>query len=156
LAIEGRSQWGITRGAVSDFSGRTFARRCGVGVMDMLRFTALRLAGLGLPITARLTMRKISKLSIVIRRFHQLKPGVKYPATLVTTADTMMGRAGSQLQNSPPVASGARRQINPFSFELRREPGHGAGKPTAKQIEEAADELAFLTHALHFNVDAKP
>ena len=34
--------------------------------------------------------------------------------------------------------------------------GHGAGKPTAKQIEEATDELAFLAHALNFDADAKP
>lgn len=26
--------------------------------------------------------------------------------------------------------------------------GHGAGKPTAKQIEEAADKLAFLAEHL--------
>ena len=36
----------------------------------------------------------------------------------------------------------------PTLLRVETKAGHGAGKPTSKQIDEAADRLAFLVHNL--------
>ena len=81
---------------------------------------------------------------------------MKYPATLVTTADhddrvvpAHSFKFAARLQE---CQAGDR----PVLIRVETRAGHGAGKPTAKQIEEATDELAFLAHALNFDADAKP
>ena len=76
--------------------------------------------------------------------YHNLKPGTKYPATLVTTADTddrvVPGHSfkfAAQLQH-------CQAGKTPVLIRIETKAGHGAGKPTAKIIEEAADKWAFL------------
>jgi len=44
---------------------------------------------------------------------------------------------------------------NPVLIRIETKAGHGAGKPTSKQIEEAADRWAFLVRALNMSVDDK-
>ena len=75
--------------------------------------------------------------------YHNLKTGTKYPATLVTTADTddrvdpgMAKKFAARLQ-----AAGAG---GPFLIRVETRAGHGAGKPVSKIIEEEADMLVFL------------
>jgi prolyl oligopeptidase len=57
----------------------------------------------------------------------------KYPPKLMTMADTDSGEA-------------------PVLIRIETRAGHGFGKPTTKQIEEAADECAFLVKALRMKV----
>ncbi len=40
----------------------------------------------------------------------------------------------------------------PVLIRIETKAGHGAGKPTAKLIEEASDQLAFVVKNLHMNV----
>ena len=82
---------------------------------------------------------------------HQLKPRVKYPSMLVTTADH-----DDRVVPAHSFKFAARLQEcqagqNPVLIRIETRAGHGAGKPTTKQIEQSADELAFLVHALRFN-----
>ncbi len=81
---------------------------------------------------------------------HQLKPRVKYPSMLVTTADH-----DDRVVPAHSFKFAARLQEcqaghNPVLIRIETRAGHGAGKPTTKQIEESADELAFLVHVLKF------
>ena len=81
--------------------------------------------------------------------YHNLKKGTKYPATLVTTADT-----DDRVVPGHSFKFAARLQEDqagpaPVLIRIETRAGHGAGKPTAKLIEEAADELAFLVKNLH-------
>ena len=84
-----------------------------------------------------------------ISPYHNLKKGVKYPATLVTTADTddrvvpmHSFKFIAELQFCQ--AGGA-----PVLLRVEAGAGHGAtGRPTSKQIEEAADRFAFLIESL--------
>jgi prolyl oligopeptidase len=80
---------------------------------------------------------------------HNLKPGTRYPATLVTTADhddrVVPGHSfkyaaalqGAQAKDGPPVL-----------IRVDVKAGHGAGKPTAKRIDEIADVFAFTLQNL--------
>jgi prolyl oligopeptidase len=38
---------------------------------------------------------------------------------------------------------------NPVLVRIETKAGHGAGKPTTKQIDETADRFAFLVRELH-------
>ena len=76
--------------------------------------------------------------------YHNAQPGVAYPAVLITTADhddrvvpAHSFKFAAALQHAQ--AGGA-----PVLLRLDMRAGHGSGKPMSKQIEEAADELAFL------------
>ncbi|PYQ17621.1 MAG: hypothetical protein DMF79_17260 [Acidobacteria bacterium] len=91
------------------------------------------------------------KLFPVLYRYsplHNVKEGVAYPPTLVTTADTddrvapgMAKKFAARLQAASP---------GPRSVLIRVETkaGHGGGKPVSKQIEEQADVYRFLFKAL--------
>src|SRR5436190_9538751 len=80
--------------------------------------------------------------------YHNLKPGTSYPSTLVTTGDhddrvvpAHSFKFAARLQE---VQAGK----NPVLIRIETKAGHGAGKPTRKLIEEAADKYAFLVREL--------
>jgi prolyl oligopeptidase len=80
--------------------------------------------------------------------YHNLRPGTHYPATLVTTADT-----DDRVVPGHSFKFAARLQEchagdAPVMIRIETRAGHGAGKPTAKIIEEIADQLAFLVQVL--------
>jgi prolyl oligopeptidase len=73
-----------------------------------------------------------------------IRSGVSYPPTLITTADhddrvvpAHSFKFAAALQHSQQAAA-------PVLIRIETRAGHGSGKPTSKQIEEAADELSFL------------
>ena len=84
--------------------------------------------------------------------YHNIKDGVSYPPTLVTTADTddrvVPGHSfkfAAQLQKS-------QTGNNPVLIRIETKAGHGAGKPTAKIIEEYTDEWSFLVKNLDMKI----
>lgn len=149
LAIKGGSNGGLLVGAVMTQRPELFgACLPHVGVMDMLRFhkfTAGRfwVDDYGSPDDAK-DFASLIKYS----PYHNLKRAVKYPPTLVITADTddrvVPGHSfkfAAQLQYCQ--AGDA-----PVMARIATRAGHGAGKPTKKAIEELADEYAFLVKNL--------
>ena len=54
------------------------------------------------------------------------------------------------------AAQAAQAGANPILIRIDTKAGHGAGKPTAKQIEEVADRWGFLTRALQMDAPAAP
>jgi prolyl oligopeptidase len=74
---------------------------------------------------------------------HNLKPGVRYPATLVTTGDHDDRVAPFHSFKFAAALQAAQAGEAPVLIRIETRAGHGAGKPTAKIIEEAADVLSF-------------
>jgi prolyl oligopeptidase len=79
---------------------------------------------------------------------HNVKPGVCYPATLVTTADRddrvvpwHSYKFAAELQRAQGCAK-------PMLLRVETRAGHGAGKPTWMQIEDFADQWAFAAQAI--------
>ncbi len=149
LAIRGGSNGGLLVGACMAQRPELFgACLPHVGVMDMLRFhkfTAGRywVDDYGSPDKAE-DFAPLFKYS----PYHNLKPGTKYPPTMVITADTddrvVPGHSfkfAAQLQY-------CNQGDAPVLARIETRAGHGAGKPTAKLIEEVADEYAFLWKVL--------
>lgn len=149
MAIQGRSNGGLLVGACMTQRPDLFgACLPGVGVMDMLRFhkfTAGRywVDEYGSSDDARLfaAIRKYSP-------YHNLKPGTSYPATMVTTADTDDRVVPGHSFKFAAALQAAHKGEAPVLIRIETRAGHGAGKPTDKQIEEVADEWAFLADNL--------
>jgi prolyl oligopeptidase len=153
LAISGGSNGGLLVGACMTQRPDLFrATLPAVGVMDMLRFHKFTrgwawTSDYGSPDDAT-----EFKALLAYSPYHNLKPGVSYPATMVTTADhddrvvpAHSFKFAARLQET-------HRGANPVLIRIETKAGHGAGKPTSKLIEEAADRYAFLVREL--NMDA--
>jgi prolyl oligopeptidase len=149
LGIQGGSNGGLLVGACMAQRPELFgACLPAVGVMDMLRFQKFTAGRFWTDDYGSSDNAEEFKALYKYSPYHNLKPGVSYPPTLVTTADTddrvVPGHSfkfTAQLQHSH---SGS----NPVLARIETRAGHGAGKPTAKVIEETADQWAFLVKHL--------
>ena len=149
LAIMGGSNGGLLVGAVMTQRPDLFgACLPAVGVMDMLRFHKFTAGRFWVDDYGSAENAQEFKALHAYSPYHNLKPGTKYPPTLVTTADTddrvVPGHSfkfAAQLQH---CHSGTA----PVLIRIETRAGHGAGKPTAKIIEEVADKWAFLVKNL--------
>jgi len=83
---------------------------------------------------------------------HTLKKGVHYPATLIFTADHDDRVVPAHSFKFAAALQEHHEGENPVLIRIETKAGHGAGKPTAKQIEEAADLWSFF----FYNVKHKP
>ena len=119
-----------------------------VGVLDMLRFHKFTIGWAWIDDYGSSDNPEQFKALYAYSPLHNLKPGTKYPATMVTTADhddrvvpAHSFKFAAKLQESH-VGQ------NPVLIRIETRAGHGAGKPTSKMIEEAADKWAFLVKSL--------
>ncbi|HZY85326.1 MAG TPA: prolyl oligopeptidase family serine peptidase [Gemmataceae bacterium] len=120
-----------------------------VGTMDMLRFHKFGVGPYTVSDHGSPDDPDEFKALRAISPYHNLKKGVRYPATLVTTADT--DDRAVPMHSFKFVAQLQHCQAGDAPVLLRVETGagHGApGRPTSKQIEEATDRWAFLVRAL--------
>ena len=150
LVIAGGSNGGLLVGACMTQRPELFgAALPAVGVMDMLRFHKFTIGWAWTSDYGSADNQDEFPALFAYSPLHNLKPGVKYPPTLVTTADhddrvvpahsfKFAARLQEcQTQDGPPVL-----------IRVDVKAGHGAGKPTAKLIEESADRLGFVVREL--------
>jgi len=153
LAISGGSNGGLLVGAVMEQRPELFgAALPAVGVMDMLRFQKFTI---GWAWTSDYGSSDDAKQFEYLRAYspyHNLKPGTKYPATLVTTADHDDRVVPGHSFKFTAALQAAQAGPAPVLIRIETNAGHGAGKPTAKRIEEAADKFAFLVRNLGMKV----
>ena len=79
---------------------------------------------------------------------HNIRPGTCYPPTLITTADHDDRVVPAHSFKFAAAIQAAQSCDNPVLIRIETRAGHGAGKPTSKLIEEAADKWAFLVKVL--------
>jgi prolyl oligopeptidase len=151
LAIEGRSNGGLLVAACllqrPDLYG---AVHCGVPVIDMLRyhkFTAGRYwtSEYGNGETDPDHFRFLMAYSPL----HNVRPGVSYPPTLITTAETDDRVVPMHAEKFAATLQAADSGRHPLLLRVEVRAGHGLGKPTGKLIAEAADVYTFLWAMLH-------
>lgn len=149
LAIQGGSNGGLLVGACMTQRPDLFgACLPAVGVMDMLRFHKFTAGRFWVDDYGSSDNAEEFKALRAYSPYHNLKPGTRYPATLVTTADT--DDRVVPMHSFKFLAELQHCQAGPAPVLARIETraGHGAGKPTAKLIEEVSDQLAFLVKNL--------
>ncbi|MFB6454630.1 prolyl oligopeptidase family protein [Chitinophaga sp. Hz27] len=145
LAIRGGSNGGLLIGACMTQRPDLFKVAIPqVGVMDMLRFQKFTIGWAWATEYGSSDNADQYKYLIKYSPLHNLKPGVSYPATLVTTADhddrvvpahSFKFAATLQADNAGP---------NPTLIRIDTNAGHGAGKSVTKMIDEAADIWSFV------------
>ncbi len=149
LAISGGSNGGLLVGACMTQRPELFrATLPAVGVMDMLRFHKFTRGWAWTSDYGSPDQAEEFRALLAYSPYHNLKPGVKYPATMVTTADhddrvvpAHSFKFAARLQQCQAGPA-------PTLIRIETKAGHGAGKPTSKVIEEAADRFAFLVREL--------
>jgi prolyl oligopeptidase len=116
-----------------------------VGVLDMLRYHKFT-AGAGWAFDYGTSEESKEMFEYLYRYspFHALKNGIAYPATLITTADHDDRVVPAHSFKFAAALQKAHQGDNPVLIRIDTNAGHGAGKPTDKVIEEAADKWAFL------------
>ena len=145
LSIYGRSNGGLLIGAVLNQRPDLFVAAIpGVGVMDMLRFQKFTIGWAWTSDYGSSENKEDFKVLYQYSPYHNIKPNLPYPATLILTADHddrvvpyHSFKYAARLQHLNTSAL-------PTMLRIEHNAGHGAGKPTTKKIEEARDILAFL------------
>jgi prolyl oligopeptidase len=153
LAVQGGSNGGLLVGAVMTQRPDLFgACLPAVGVMDMLRFQKFTAGRYWVDDYGSSDDPEEFKAIYAYSPYHNLKPGTKYPAALVTTADTddrvVPGHSFKFIARLQHCQAGPA----PVLARIETRAGHGAGTPTAKLIEEVADQWAFLVRNLRMKV----
>ncbi len=153
LAIGGGSNGGLLVGAALTQRPDLFgAALPAVGVLDMLRFNKFTIGAAWTTDYGSPENPAEFKALYAYSPLHNLKPGTSYPPTMITTADhddrVWPGHSFKFAAAMQEAQAGAA----PVLIRIETKAGHGAGKPTSKQIEEVADRWGFLIHALNMNV----
>ena len=149
LAIAGGSNGGLLVGAVMNQRPELFgAALPAVGVMDMLRFHKFTIGGAWTPDYGSSDDPKQFQFLRAYSPLHNIKQGARYPATLITTADHDDRVVPGHSFKYAATLQAAQAGPDPVLIRIETKAGHGAGTPTTKRIEEAADKLAFLVRNL--------
>jgi prolyl oligopeptidase len=149
LAIAGGSNGGLLVGACITQRPELFGAALPmVGVLDMLRFHKFTI---GWAWTAEYGSPDDPEEFPAIYAYsplHNLKPGTAYPATMIITADHDDRVVPAHSFKFAAALQAAHSGDAPVVIRIETKAGHGAGKPTAKVIEEASDRWAFLLRSL--------
>ena len=146
LAIAGASNGGLLVGACMTQRPDLFQVALpAVGVMDMLKFQNFTVGWGWVPEYGSSDQSKeMFEYLYHYSPYHNIRKGVNYPATLVTTADhddrvvpahsfKFIARLQSYTKNKRPAL-----------IRIETQAGHGAGKPISKIIDEVADKWTFF------------
>ncbi len=155
LAVMGGSNGGLLVGAVINQRPELFAAALPmVGVMDMLRFHQFTAGRFWTDDYGSADSPEEFAALYAYSPYHNLKPGTKYPATLVTTADrddrVVPGHSFKYAARLQQVHAGE----SPVMIRIETRAGHGGGTATTKAIELLADQYAFLTANMGAGVSA--
>ena len=149
LAIQGGSNGGLLVGACMtqrpDLYGACLPA---VGVMDMLRFHQFTAGRYWVDDYGSADDPDEFKALLKYSPYHNIRKGTKYPATMVTTADTDDRVVPGHSFKFAARLQEAQGGDAPILIRIETRAGHGAGKPTAKIIEELTDQWAFLVKSL--------
>jgi len=149
LAIAGGSNGGLLVGACMTQRPDLFgAALPAVGVLDMLRFHKFTIGWAWVPEYGSSENPEEFKTLYAYSPLHNLKPGTAYPATLITTADHDDRVVPAHSFKFAAALQAAHDGDAPVLIRIETKAGHGAGKPTAKIIEEVADKWGFLVKTL--------
>jgi prolyl oligopeptidase len=154
LAIQGGSNGGLLVGAVLNQRPDLFgAALPAVGVMDMVRFTKFTVGAAWKSDYGDPEKAEEFKALYAYSPLHNVKAGTQYPPTLVTTADTDDRVFPAHSFKYAAALQAAQAGDAPILVRIETKAGHGAGKPTTKQIEEQVDIYGFLVKSLEMSVD---
>jgi prolyl oligopeptidase len=154
LAIQGGSNGGLLVGACMAQRPDLFgACLPAVGVMDMLRFHKFTAGRFWVDDYGSADNEDEFKAIYAYSPYHNLKKGTSYPATMITTADTDDRVVPGHSFKFAAMLQECNKGPNPMLIRIETKAGHGAGMPTAKILDEVADQMGFLFKNLGMKPD---
>jgi prolyl oligopeptidase len=149
LAISGGSNGGLLVGACLTQRPDLFgAALPAVGVLDMLRFHKWTIGWAWTSDYGSPDNPEEFKALYAYSPYHHVKPGTRYPAALITTADHDDRVFPAHSFKFAAALQAAQAGQAPVLIRVETRAGHGAGKPTMKQIENVTERWSFLVRAL--------
>ncbi|MEO6538118.1 MAG: prolyl oligopeptidase family serine peptidase [Ferruginibacter sp.] len=149
LALRGGSNGGLLVGACITQHPEMFKVAIPqVGVMDMLRYHMFTIGWAWAVEYGRSDKKEDFANLYAYSPLHNLKKGTQYPATLITTADHDDRVVPAHSFKFAATLQEDNDGTNPTLIRIDSKAGHGAGKPTTKQIDEAADIWSFVMYNL--------
>lgn len=152
LAIQGGSNGGLLIGACMtqrpDLFGVCIPQ---VGVLDMLRYHKFTIGFAWATDYGLSSNKEEFPCLLKYSPLHNIKK-IAYPATLVTTADHDDRVVPAHSFKYAATLQENQQGGNPVLIRIETSAGHGAGKPTSKIIEEAADILSFMLYNMKMQV----
>jgi prolyl oligopeptidase len=148
LAITGRSNGGLLVGTVMNQRPELFGAAVPeVGVMDMLRFHKFTIGWNWIADYGSSDDPEEFKALYAYSPLHNIRPGVKYPPTLITTADHDDRVVPAHSFKYAATLQALASRESPALIRIETKSGHGASSLT-KQLEATADIYAFVMHNL--------
>ena len=145
LAIMGGSNGGLLVGACMTQRPELFkVAISAVGVLDMLRYHKFTIGWAWATDYGTSDTEEGFNYLIKYSPLHNIKDGVSYPATLVTTADHDDRVVPAHSFKFIARLQEANAGLNPVLVRIETKAGHGGGKPTSKVIEEYGDIWSFM------------
>jgi prolyl oligopeptidase len=148
LALRGGSNGGLLVGAVmTQRPDLAKVALPAVGVLDMLRYHTFT-AGAGWAYDYG-TAEQSQKMYNYIKAYspvHNVKSGIEYPATMITTADHDDRVVPAHSFKFAALLQEFQGGYNPVLIRIETDAGHGAGTPTSKIIEQYADIYGFVLY----------
>jgi prolyl oligopeptidase len=154
LAIRGESNGGLLVGACITQRPELYgAAIAGVGVMDMLRFDRF---GQGEGWTGEYGSPQEPADFAALYAYsplHQVRPGTRYPATLIITGDHDTRVMPMHSFKFAAAMQAAQSGSEPVLLYIERSSGHGGGPTVSQAIEQSADIYAFLVDRLQMQLN---
>ncbi|WP_299883294.1 prolyl oligopeptidase family serine peptidase [uncultured Lacinutrix sp.] len=154
LAIRGGSNGGLLVGAtMTQRPDLMKVALPAVGVLDMLRYHTFT-AGAGWAYDYG-TAEDSKEMFDYLKGYsplHNVKKGVEYPATMVTTGDHDDRVVPAHSFKFAAELQSKQAGNNPTLIRIETDAGHGAGTPVSKTIEQAADIYGFTLYNMGFDV----
>ncbi|MCE3260456.1 MAG: Family serine protease, partial [Bacteroidetes bacterium] len=152
IAIHGRSNGGLLIGSV--MTQRPDICKVAiptVGVLDMLRFHLFTIGRAWTVDYGCSENREEFECLIKYSPYHNVNPN-RYPATMILTGDHDDRVVPAHSFKFAAALQEKNKSGEPMLIRIDVNAGHGAGKPTSKQIDEFADMWSFVFHHLHMEI----
>ena len=145
LAARGGSNGGLLVGAALTQRPELFgAIVCQVPLLDMIRYHRFSIARYWVPEYGSSEDPRQFDFLLAYSPYQNVHAGTRYPATLLTAAESDSRVAPLHARKMTALLQAKTGGDAPILIRIESKAGHGAGKPTAKRVEEAVDVLSFL------------
>ena len=152
LAIQGASNGGLLVGACLTQRPDLFAACLpAVGVLDMLRYHRYTIGWAWASDYGKADDPEDFKVLHAYSPYHNIQPGLAYPATLITTADHDDRVVPAHSYKFAARLQQAQAGPAPILIRIAGKTGHGGGKATREAVAETRDVLAFLVRVMELD-----
>ena len=149
LAIEGGSNGGLLVGAALTQRPDLFqAVVCGAPLLDMLRYQKFKIAKFWVPEYGSSDDPEQFKYIYKYSPYQNVRKGVKYPAVMFVTGDADTRVDPLHARKMAALLQASTASDRPVLLHYDTKAGHSAGLPVDRQVENLADNLAFVVWQL--------